>query len=97
MPPRLQFGVGQLLWLTTVVALVAALAATFQATATAKGLLAGYLGVIAVWLVLRGPAVAAGLRDVRRRRRALDERRRAMLAEALKRRQEPAGQVDSRP
>lgn len=84
--PRIQFNVTQLLLLTTLVAVVAAvlnwfnlppaLALVVHIVAWAFTICWGFL------LVIRGPAAAREYQEVRRRRQEIHERRTEMVLEA---------------
>ncbi len=84
--PRLQFSVGGLLLITTVVAAVLGGAAALDVPFShpiVQGLLVVYLVVFGVLAVVCGPRVIHELKDLRRRRRELDGKR-AALAEKVR-------------
>ena len=79
---RIQFNVGQLLVITTVVAIIAAIIGRLELPPVlGRVLLWSYLILLGAWLVFRGPAVITGLSDVQRRRRELANRRISLLLE----------------
>jgi hypothetical protein len=79
---RFQFNVGQLLVITTIVAIIAAIIGWLDLPpGLSLALFWGYAFFLGSWLVVRGPAVITGLSDVQRRRRDLAKRRRDMMVE----------------
>ena len=74
-PGNPQFGLGQLLLLTAVVAVVCAVAMRFQAPLVSRIVLIGYCTVWVGWFVLRGPAVLNRVRHQRAQLRQLQARR----------------------
>jgi hypothetical protein len=73
--PRGQFGIGRLMVLTTVVAVIMTIAVRINAPQVAQGLLVGYLLFFAFWAVIRGPSIYADLTDINKRRRQIKQRR----------------------
>lgn len=82
---RFQFNVTQLLLLTTLVAVVAAIISWFDlppAFALVVHILAWIYAIcLGFWLVIRGPAAAREYQEIRRRRRDILEHRRLLAAE----------------
>jgi len=58
---RFQFGLGRILVLTTVSAVAAAIAASMEAPLVFQAIVAGYLILMATYIVLRLPAACRGI------------------------------------
>ena len=98
-PARFQFSMSALLLVSTVVAVALGIAAALEVPfdhPAVYGLLAGYLIMLGVWAVIRGPTVLRELHDLRRRRQELAAKRAAMIAEVNRRKQTPSSR-DPRP
>ncbi len=80
---RFQFGIARLIILTTVIAVVIAISIRIDAPKLTQGIVAAYFLFVVVWVVMRGPTVAAGLTDVYRRRGKLKDRRAELEREVL--------------
>ncbi len=70
-----KFGIGRLMVLTSVVAIAMTISIRFHAPILSQGLFAIYLVSLAGWAVVRGPAVVADLREIKVKRRKIQERR----------------------
>ncbi len=79
--PRGQFGIGRLMVLTAVVAVIMTIAVRLNAPKIMQGLLVGYLFFFAIWAVIRGPSVYADLVDVSAKRRRILRKRRDLERE----------------
>jgi hypothetical protein len=85
---KYQFSILRLLLLMTAIAAVLGLAKSFSVSPRSQFLLGLYLSLYAAWLIMRWPVVYVGLMEVRRRRRSVLKRRRALEIEiAQKQRQ----------
>ncbi len=86
--PQFQFSVAALLIVTTIIALalgVASLLAIPFAHPAVQAFLAGYLILVGVWAIIRGPAALRNFAEFQRRKRELALKR-AALAEEVRRR-----------
>ena len=72
---RIQFGIGRLMVVTTLVAFCMAISIRFHSPTVAQGFLAVYLMFVARWAVVRGPTLFASLVYVNKKLRQIRGRR----------------------
>ncbi len=72
---RIQFGIGRLMVVTTLVAFCMAISIRFDSPTVAQGIFAVYLMFVAGWVVVRGPSVFASLVEVNNKLRQIRGRR----------------------
>ncbi len=78
---QFQFGIGRLLVLTTVVAIVIAISSRLNGSRLIQGLIVIYLVFFFGWIVMRGPNVIAGLVGFYKKRHRLKSRRKELETE----------------
>jgi len=83
---HVQFGIGRLMVLTSVVAFSMAISIRFHSPTVAQGIFAVYLMFVAGWAVVRGPSILAGLVDVNNKLRQVKVQRAELERELRQRR-----------
>lgn len=83
---RIQFGIGRLMVLTTLVAVCMAISVRFHSPTVAQGIFAVYLIFVAGWAVVRGPTLFADLVVVNKKLRQVKAQRAELERELHQRR-----------
>ena len=78
---RFQFGIGRLMVLTSIVALVMTVSIRISAPIIAQALFACYAIFMAGWAVMRGPKIVAELIEVNGKRKQVAQRREELMRE----------------
>ena len=83
---RIQFGIGRLMVVTTLVAFCMAISIRFHSPTVAQGIFAVYLMFVAGWADVRGPSIFAGLVEVNDKLRQVKVQREELEREIHQRR-----------